>query len=190
MTTIMSVIFTPIFITCYCLLSPLSAKYKLAQRDKAVNNKLYEFIDFLKDVVSYKETILLVVCIYKLITNTNTYLGSSYSAGISIALIILIFVFKIFEIQPPTSTTEIKMDDLTLPNLLPQPAITQGNPDVTFCQKIDKISKEQASFLSFFGGSEPVPGTIVQTTNQNGQIVKGGGVKLLKKIKHFNIKLV
>jgi hypothetical protein len=187
-TTMMSIMFTPIFVIIYCLISPLSAKYSLAQRDKQKNDKLYSFANFLKDIVTYKETILLVLCIYKLITNTNTYLGNSYSAGIFIALIILIFVFKIFVIPIPTDITEIKIDSLTLPEQLAQPVVTSGSQDSSFCQKTDKIPPEYQKWFSYFGGNQQP--NVIASDNKVGGGINSSEIKRLKKIKHFNVKLI
>jgi hypothetical protein len=171
-------IFYPIFITIYCLLSPLSAKYTLANMDKSSpeKNKLHNFVSFLKDVVSYKNSFILLLIIYKLMTNTKTYLGSSYVYGLVIGLLILIFGLKIFETQKPTENTEILLKTVSIPDLSKQPVVIPGGSVNDYCNNpermddnINDINAEQ-----YFSGGK-------------------ANTKTLKpkiKTKHYNIKLV
>ena len=167
--------FSPFFITIYCLLSPLFATYKAEKGDKT-----YDFTTFLKDVITYKKTFILALVIYKLISATNTYLGSSYLSGVSIALLILIFGLKIYVTAEPTNdATEILLDKKTLPDLSKQPIATSGVEDPGFCKKKEDISD-----------------SIDETVNQNGgkkmKTIEKGKVNSNTnfKIKRYNVKLV
>ena len=174
-TSFLSVMFSPFFITIYCLLSPLFATYKAEKGDKT-----YDFTTFLKDVITYKKTFILALVIYKLISATNTYLGSSYLSGVSIALLILIFGLKIYVTAEPTNdATEILLDKKTLPDLSKQPIATSGVEDPGFCKKKEDISD-----------------SIDETVNQNGgkkmKTIEKGKVNSNTnfKIKRYNVKLV
>ena len=219
MVFIMSIIFTPFFVIIYCLIIPLSAKYTLGLNDKTTNTKSYSFTNFLTDLVTYKETILLVLCIYKLITNTNTYLGAPYMAGMTVGLIILIFVFKIFVILPPTDKTAINFKEI--PELPIQPKGIKGAEDPNFCTKKSDPDPDQLKLFDYFPTastlksglttvknavqkaytgvvtkvippSKPKPSepTSIEMTNTNTNTGQLGGLKGPKKIKHYNVKLI
>jgi len=171
----MSFLFSPIFITIYCLLSPLSAKYTLANMDKSSSdkNKLHNFFSFLKDVVTYKNSFILILTIYKLITNTSTYLGSSYVSGLVIGLFILIFGLKIFETQQPTEdTTEILLKTPFLPDLSKQPDVIPGETILDYCTK--KASNDDVSDVNaeqYFSGGKAIKGTKMKTKRYNIKLV-------------------
>lgn len=177
-TSFLSVLFSPFFITIYCLLAPLSATYKLANSDKASSNTQTEntFISFIKDVVTYKKTFILLLIIYKLMGSANTYLGSSYLSGIIIALLILIFGLKIFATSKPTDdTTEILLKTLSLPNLSKQPTSTRGNEDPEFCKKNeDQVDNEDDTNEYFVGGG------MKKMSENKGKM----------RVKKYNVKLV
>ncbi len=179
-TSFLSVLFSPFFITIYCLLAPLSATYKVANSDKSSSNAhtIYTFMSFIKDVVTYKKTFILFLTIYKLITATNTYLGSSYVSGVIIALLILIFGLKIFDISKPTDdTTEILLKKLSLPDLSKPPTSERGNEDPGFCKKKEDqgetLDNEEEINQYFVGGMKKI-------SENKGKM----------RVKKYNVKLV
>jgi hypothetical protein len=159
-------------------LSPLSAKYTLANMDKSSpeKNKLHNFVSFLKDVVTYKNSFILILIIYKLITNTSTYLGGSYVSGLVIGLIILIFGLKIFQTQKPMEdTTEILLKTSSLPDLSKQPDVIPGQSVSDYCTK--KTSTDETNDVNaeqYFSGGK----------------ANSKALKTKIKTKHYNIKLV
>jgi hypothetical protein len=179
-TSFLSVLFSPFFITIYCLLAPLSATYKLADSDKTSSRAHTEntFMSFIKDVVTYKKTLILLLIIYKLINSTNTYLGSSYLSGVVIALLILIFGLKIFATNKPIDdTTEILLKKISLPNLSKQPISRKGDEDPGFCKKNED------------------PDETLNNEEDVSQYFTGGMKKVLEpkekiRIKKYNVKLV
>jgi len=91
---IISTFVTPIIFTLYALISPLTAKYKLIDTtdgDKPVLEN-QGVINFITSTFVYKKFLFFVLASLSLITNGNTYLGSSYLVGILIAIIILYFI--------------------------------------------------------------------------------------------------
>lgn len=173
----MSFLFSPFFITIYCLLAPLSAKYTLANMDKSSpeKNKLHNFVSFLKDVVTYKNSFILILIIYKLITNASTYLGGSYVSGLVIGLMILIFGLKIFQTQKPMEdTTEILLKTMSLPDLSKQPDIIPGQQVSDYCAKKNS--------------TDDVSDTNVEQYFSGGKANTKAYAKM--KTKRYNIKLV
>lgn len=109
-------------------------------------------------------------------TNTKTYLGSSYVYGLVIGLLILIFGLKIFETQKPTENTEILLKTVSIPDLSKQPAVIPGGSVNDYCNNpartddnVNDINAEQ-----YFSGGK------ANNTKANSKM----------KIKRYNIKLV
>jgi hypothetical protein len=179
--SLISFIISPIFITIYCLLSPLSAKYTLASMDKSSTekNKLHNFFSFLKDVVTHKNSFILLLIIYNLMTNTKKYLGIPYVYGLVIGLLILIFGLKIFESKKPTEdTTEILLKTTSLPDLSKQPDIIQGVPTLDYCNK--KASTNDVIDINDVNAEQYFSGGKANNTKSNSKM----------KIKQYNIKLI
>jgi hypothetical protein len=179
-TSFLSVLFSPFFVTIYCLLAPLSATYKLANSDKTSSNSntAYTFMSFMKDTVTYKKTFILLLIIFQLIRATNTYLGSSYLPAITIAILILIFMLKIFSTSKPTyDTTEILLKKISLSNLSKQPSSERGNENPGFCKKIEDqgeiVNNEEDLDKYFVGGMKKM-------SENKGKI----------RVKKYNVKLV
>lgn len=179
-TSFLSVLFSPFFITIYCLLAPLSATYKLANSDKTSSNAntVYTFMSFIKDAVTYKKTLILLLIMFQLIRATNTYLGSSYLSGVIIAILILIFGLKIFTTSKPTDdTTEILLKKISLPNLSKQPTSKRGNENPGFCKKKEDqgetVDNEENVDQYFVGGMKKI--------SEN---------KSKLRLKKYNVKLV
>jgi hypothetical protein len=176
----LSVLFSPFFVTIYCLLAPLSATYKLANSDKVSpnSNTVHTFMSFMKDTVTYKNTFILLLIMFQLIRATNSYLGSSYLSGVIIAILILIFGLKIFDTTKPTDdTTEILLKKLSLPNLSKQPISERGNENPEFCKKKEEQGENEGNEENvdqyFVGGMKTM-------TENKGKI----------RIKKYNVKLV
>jgi hypothetical protein len=115
--TLISVFVSPLFVTLYTLITPLTATYKL---EKGTNNT-YNFWSFIKDNVIYKKSFLLVLATLGLINSTQTYLGNAYLFGLFIGILIVAFYFKIYTTNVPSgdptetlgTTIDIKDDELT-----------------------------------------------------------------------------
>ena len=91
---LISTFVTPIIFTLYALIAPLTAKYKLidtSDNDKTISEN-QGVTNFITSTFVYKKFFFFVLASLSLITNGNTYLGSSYLVGIVIAIIILYFI--------------------------------------------------------------------------------------------------
>lgn len=109
--SLISIFITPLFVTLYTLIKPLTAKYKL---DKGTSD--YSFWDFLKDNIIYKKSFLLTLATLGLINSTNSYLGGSYMFGLLIGIIIVAYLFGLYNPSIPsddktqTFGLKLKMD--------------------------------------------------------------------------------
>jgi hypothetical protein len=111
-----SILITPVFVTLYTLIKPLTAKYKL---DKGEGE--YGFWSFLKDNIIYKKTFLLILTTLGLFQSTKTYLGGAFIFALLIGVIIVTFMLGLYNptipSNDPTQTLgiNIKSYELKIP---------------------------------------------------------------------------
>jgi hypothetical protein len=101
-----------------------SAGYKLKEYDAFKPNKQSDsksFLDFIKDNLVYKRTLILVFAILNLFTCTNTYLGENYFTAVVLATIIAVVFGNIFVNSEPDDVTMISVKETVEP-VLEKPA--------------------------------------------------------------------
>jgi hypothetical protein len=96
--SLISVFTSPIIISIYTLIKSLTAKYNLDKGDGE-----YSFLNFIKDNIIYKKSFLLTLATLGLINSTNTYLGSSYMFGLIIGIIIVAYIFGLYNPSIPSN---------------------------------------------------------------------------------------
>jgi hypothetical protein len=101
-----------------------SAGYKLKEYDAFKADKQSDsksFLDFIKDNLVYKRTLILVFAILNLFTCTNTYLGENYFTAVVLATIIAVIFGNIFVNSEPDDATMISVKE-TVTEVLEKPA--------------------------------------------------------------------
>ena len=89
-----------------------SAGYKLKEYDPFKADKQTDSkscLDFIKDNLIYKRTLILVFAILNLFTCANTYLGAQYFAGVVLATILAVIFGNIFVNTEPDDATMISV---------------------------------------------------------------------------------
>jgi hypothetical protein len=93
-----SALITPGIITTYTLFKAFTVNYTVRKKDKDNEDESPQkmnLISFIKNVFYYKKTFIIILTMIKLILSANSYLGSSYTLGLIIAILILIFGMKL-----------------------------------------------------------------------------------------------
>ena len=118
---VLSMFVFPVIGTFYPFFKMLfSAGYKLKEYDafkpdKQSNSK--SFLDFIKDNLVYKRTLILVFAILNLFTCTNTYLGENYFTAVVLATIIAVIFGNIFVNSEPDDATMISVKETVVEEL-------------------------------------------------------------------------
>ena len=107
-----SAIMTPAFITLYTFYKALLANYVVRKHEKEDPPKQMNFISFVKNVMYYKKTFIIILVMFNLMAATNEYLGVTYLPGVIIAVLILIFSMNVLAVDEPLElfTASIKVD--------------------------------------------------------------------------------
>lgn len=187
-----SAILSPIFITLYTFYKALSAKYyvrmKEQQPDPPQKMNLFSFI---KNVLYYKKTFIIILVMFNLMTVTNEYLGSSYMPGVVIAILILIFGLKIL-------VTEVPEELYAVTNAV-FPPLSQKNVDIVdttinLCSGTVPKTDIDAQSASRIGVTGQPFNVLAPNSNQQDDVnMKGGGRRkkiYIPKVKMYNIQLV
>ena len=85
-----------IFVTGFCILSPIGITFNVEGSDK-----VFKFIDFVKNVLVYKGYIFLMVLSYYLIKTSQVFLDQNATIGIFIAILIVAFAMHLYEQKIP-----------------------------------------------------------------------------------------
>ena len=96
-TTVISIIITPAIITAYTLFKALTVNYIVRKKDNKTDEPIQKMnlVSFIKNVFYYKKIFIIILTMINLILSANSYLGSSYTLGLIIAILILIFGMKL-----------------------------------------------------------------------------------------------
>ena len=96
-TTVISIIITPVIITAYTLFKALNVNYIVRKNDNKTDEPIQKMnlVSFIKNVFYYKKIFIIILTMINLILSANSYLGSSYTLGLIIAILILIFGMKL-----------------------------------------------------------------------------------------------
>lgn len=102
-----------------------SSGYKLKEYDPFKNDKKTDSkscLDFIKDNLIYKRTLVLVFAILNLFTCANTYLGAKYFSGVVLATILAVIFGNIFVNTEPDDATMISVKNTVEEPVLEKPA--------------------------------------------------------------------
>jgi hypothetical protein len=193
-----SAMIAPTIVTGYALFKALSAEYVVRDTKFTGSEKespRQNLFSFIKSTLYYKRTFLIILIILNLMATTNEYLGTSYLSGAIIAILILIFGFKILENDIPEGLNKIV--NIIPPLSQPEVDLTIVTPPVDMCDITPKIrqvvSKETPDITATgFKGSNVLISIPDASLTQS-----GGGGRLVKtklnpkpKTKIYNLKLV
>jgi hypothetical protein len=191
-----SAILSPIFITLYTFYKALSANYYVRMKEQSDPPQKMNLFSFIKNVLYYKKTFIIILVMFNLMTVANEYLGSSYMPGVVIAILILIFGMKILVTDVPAELYAVT--NAVFPPLS-QKSVSIIDTDINLCSgtvpKID-IDALTASRVGVTG--QPFN---VLNLNQADNKMRGGtkfgtkgkskfGTKFGTKLKMYNIQLV
>lgn len=186
-----SAILSPAFITLYTLFKALSANYLVRRKDGQTQPpQKMNLFDFIKNVLYYKKTLIIVLVMFNLMGVTNEYLGSSYMPGVVIAMLILIFGMKILETDVPEELYKVSQNAV-FPSLS-QEDVGLEEDALDFCapKKVDPTVFEQQENRT---GVTNQPYDVLKSVQTGGSGFKGkSGFKggSAKKVKMYNIQLV
>ena len=199
--TIISITISPALITIYTLFKALSVNYIVRKKDKIDEPpQKMNLISFIKNVFYYKKTFIIILSVLKLMSSTNSYLGSSYMIGLIIAILILIFGLNILIPDDP--------DDSLFSVLNPNfPTLEQQEPksgnSINMCNnKVDTnkvVSNTNTNTNSSINISivTKQPADVLEAVipeKENKKIIGGGGKRkdsmTKSKQKIYNLKLV
>jgi hypothetical protein len=102
-----------------------SSGYKLKEYDPFKDDKKSDSkscLDFIKDNLIYKRTLILVFAILNLFTCANTYLGAKYFGGVVLATILAVIFGNIFVNTEPDDATMISVKNTLEEPVLEKPA--------------------------------------------------------------------
>ena len=191
-----SVLLSPAWITLYTIGKALTANYYIRMKNQPQPPQKMGFYDFIKNVLYYKKTFIIILVMFNLMSATNEYLGVSYMPGVVIAILILIFGMNILGIDEPKQLFPV-LPDAEFPSLS-LPVMKQFNNDYyNPCDpkeaddtnatlpknQISKLTGEKINVLEVNGNGN---------NNFTGGSKKmfGSNAKKLPKVKLYNIQLV
>jgi len=182
---------SPVFITLYTFIKSLSATYVVRQKEPLANPAdapKQNLFSFIKNVLYYKKTFIIILVMLNLISSTNKYLGASYMPGVIIAILILIFGMNILATDDPSASLFSVMAEFPP---LSQPPSEKGVPvDICFAVPKEKPNREAGNKISNVT-NQPV--NVLKSLIRGGsKMFKGGNAKKLvtPKVKMYNIQLV
>ena len=186
-----SAIITPSFITLYTFYKALSANYVVRKKGQTEKNaEKMNFISFIKNVMYYKKTFIIILVMLNLMGTTNEYLGASYLPGVIIAVLILIFGMNILAVEEPLELFKI------LPNAVFPPLehpVVRIDPNVTVnnCVAEALLTKPPTDGnANSTATGEKI--NVLKTSTSNLTGGSGGREKkvTIPKVKRYNIQLV
>ena len=198
---LISIWVTPAFITLYTLFKSLSASYYVREHNQSDPPKKQNLISFIKNILYYKKTFILVLAMLKLMSSTNDYLGSSYMPGVTIAILILIFGMNILVSgDASVALFAVANKNVDFPPLKEAPV--EGGNFINNCEKekvniksdveiskIKTITNESANVLSTDTNNTSLKGGLKMQINKFFQ-TGGKNQTGSKKEKKYNIRLV
>jgi len=181
-----SAIMTPAFITIYTFYKALSANYIVRTKQNESPKEQLNFISFIKNVMYYKKTFIIILVMFNLMAATNEYLGVSYLPGVIIAVLILVFGMNILDVSVPEELYKVTNVKASFPPLHQPVVKMEGETNNCVPIPIEKSNTEDTtqSILSKLTNNP------INVLNQTGgKIYKGGRAKI-PKVKRYNIQLV
>ena len=190
---IISIWVTPAFITLYTLFKSLSASYYVREHNQSDPPKKLNLISFIKNILYYKKTFILILAMLKLMSSTNDYLGASYMPGVIIAILILIFGMNMLVSGDASIALFEVVKNAEFPPLK-EPPVEAGSI-VDNCKKEKVIIKSQAEMSKIITITDKPANVLQDATVQS---LKGGRNKQInnylqtggKRMKKYNIRLV
>ena len=186
-----SAVVTPTFITLYTFIKALSATYVVRQKPPLANPadapKLNLF-SFIKNILYYKKTFIIILVMLNLMSSTNKYLGTSYMPGVIIAILILVFGMNILAVDDPSSLFSVLKAEFPP---LSQPPSEKGQPVNTCFPEVKQKPNNMAGNKISNVTNQPV-NVLKSITRGGSKIFKGGNAKkiVIPKVKMYNIQLV
>jgi hypothetical protein len=187
-----SVIISPVLITTYTLFKALSVNYIVRKKDNKPDEPVQKMnlISFIKNVFYYKKTFIIILAMLKLMSSTNSYLGSSYMPGVIIAILILIFKLKIL-IPDDADDTLFSVLNTNFPPLDKQ--VPKEGININICNPdTNKVvaSTDTPSIISIVTKQ---PSNVLEVASPGNKMMGGGKrnpVVTKSKQKIYNLKLV
>jgi hypothetical protein len=193
----------PAFITFYTFIKALSATYVVRQKEPSNNPKdapKMNLMSFIKNVLYYKKTFIIILVMLNLMGATNEYLGVSYMPGVIIAILILIFGMNVLAIDEPKALFSV-LPNVEVPSLRHPPALKGAETNTCFPVPDIKPADDAENRTGIMTG-QPI-NVLKATTIGGSKIFKGGRVKNVflpkatmpkatkaPKVKMYNIQLV
>ena len=163
----------------------MSANYfvRIQAGDQPMPDQKMNLYEFIKNVMYYKKTFIMILVMLNLMSVTNEYLGTSYMPGVVIAILILIFGLKILETPVPEELYTVP-PGAVFPSLSQIEVPIKNVTDTDFCaSKTIPLVNPTNQVLQMSVTNQPFN---VLTKQKGGSIFKGGS----KKTKLYNIQLV
>ena len=161
-----------------------SSGYKLKEYDPFKNDKKSDSkscLDFIKDNLIYKRTLVLVFAILNLFTCANTYLGAQYFGGVVIATILAVIFGNIFVNTEPDDATMISVKAAVEEPVLEKPAAVDDddcgpfqNQVINAWKKLKAQNDEADRLIKFFGnsGNSEIQNEIFKLKTQKANIIE------------------
>ena len=161
-----------------------SSGYKLKEYDPFKNDKKSDsksLLDFIKDNLIYKRTLVLVFAILNLFTCANTYLGAQYFGGVVLATILAVIFGNIFVNTEPDDATMISVKNTVEEPVLEKPAALDDDDCGPFqdqvieaWKKLKTQNDEADRLITFFGnsGNSEIQGLIAGLKTQRANIIE------------------
>jgi len=161
-----------------------SSGYKLKEYDPFKNDKKSDsksLLDFIKDNLIYKRTLVLVFAILNLFTCANTYLGAQYFGGVVLATILAVIFGNIFVNTEPDDATMISVKNTVEEPVLEKPAALDDDDCGPFqdqvieaWKKLKTQNDEADRLITFFGNSRnsEIQGLIAGLKTQRANIIE------------------
>jgi hypothetical protein len=185
---------SPAIITIYTLFKALSVNYIVRKKDKTDEPpQKMNLISFIKNVFYYKKTFIIILAMFKLMSSTSSYLGSSYMPGVIIAILILIIGLNIL-IPDDADDTLFSVLNTNFP-ALDQQEPKAGGPIEMCNPDINKVSSDKKPSIDISIVTKQ-PADVLEVTTLQGEPNKtiGGGKRKIgmtkSKQKLYNLKLV
>ena len=185
-----STVLSPFFITLYTFFKALSANYYVRMKEQQDPPQKMNLFNFIKNVLYYKKTFLIILVMFNLISAANDYLGSSYMPGVVIAIIILIFGMKILVTDVPTELYDVAKNAV-FPSLS-QKDVPIVDTSINLCDPSDLKPDVNAANANKIGVTNQPYDVLnkASSSQMGGSGFKGGRAKKAPKVKMYNIQLV
>ena len=161
-----------------------SAGYKLKEYDPFKADKQTDSkscLDFIKDNLVYKRTLILVFAILNLFTCANTYLGAQYFGGVVLATILAVIFGNIFVNTEPDDATMISVKAAIEEPVLEKPAAVDDddcgpfqNQVINAWKKLKAQNDEADRLIQQFGnsGNTKIQNEIFKLKTQRANIIE------------------